>query len=786
MAKTVKTKMVPPDGGWGWVVLISALTVNLLIPGTLKSFGVLFVEFLHVFKSSSTAASWMPALCYFLYNSLGPLSSILSKKYSYKTVTLIGGAFASCGMMLSYFANSVTYLYVSYGLMVGIGAGLTYPPTIYIVTAYFEKWRGFANGLCVSGSAIGTILLPPFLQYLLDCFGYRGAVLIMGALTLNTLVCAMLYHPVEQHMKMVVIEEGMDNEGLSLDEEKCGTDKNRQSTLSIEGKQDETSKQVENLTEILDGHSSSKDQKDVEYSWKSSNVNFDQSYREEGLENEGKWKLRNDLRSSLRKLEGTSKQLENLTEILDGRSSLKSYKKNEEDATKTKVIRAANGSDKHFKPEVVGNEKPEVYRKLNEEDFSGIDREIVKNVKNLRSTLRKQEEARGEMEDNFHSYKEMENSWKNSNRKSINPSQSNLEQDGNRVKAEAASAANGNGKNSKPEMTDTQQKTEIYRKLDEANSEEALENKEPFNLERKGLRRFFGNPWSRFKKEETIFQPEVYRSISEDTLAVPEPEITIPYSLVNDEEVEVNDLEEKSEVQSPIDKSQSQEERLQVQGLAEKQVNSISTEDKSVTEKFFDFSVLRDPIYLVILISNTTSAISNVNFMILLPSYAIEEGFDKHSSAWLLSIVSALDLVGRISGSSLSDIDFVPKYYYFVGGLGLSGIALALLPMATSYTMLSFFCALFGLSSGMYIGITTVILADMLGTEKLASSYGISLFVNGVLQLIGPPICGIIFENVGSYKPIFLAFGIILILGTALWAVVPLIKRNNKKNLEAV
>lgn len=213
---------------------------------------------------------------------------------------------------------------------------------------------------------------------------------------------------------------------------------------------------------------------------------------------------------------------------------------------------------------------------------------------------------------------------------------------------------------------------------------------------------------------------------------------------------------------------------------------SSKAPDKSEETRFFDLSVLKDPIYLVILISNSTSAISNTNFMILLPSYAITEGFDKKSAALLLSIVSALDLVGRIGGASLSDIDFIPKYYYFVGGLGTSGIALALLPMATSYTMLSFFCGLFGLSSGMYIGITTVILADMLGTEKLSSSYGISLFVNGVLQLVGPPVCGIIFENVLSYKPIFLAFGIILILGTALWAAVPIIKRNNKKDLEAI
>lgn len=237
---------------------------------------------------------------------------------------------------------------------------------------------------------------------------------------------------------------------------------------------------------------------------------------------------------------------------------------------------------------------------------------------------------------------------------------------------------------------------------------------------------------------------------------------------------------------SKDDDNKKHAEESKQDNVSSKSVTSTNMLDKSEKTLFFDLSVLRNPIYLVILISNTTSAISNTNFMILLPSYAIAEGFDKNSSALLLSIVSALDLVGRISGASLSDIDFVPKYYYFVGGLGTSGIALALLPMATSYTMLSLFCGLFGLSSGMYIGITTVILADMLGTEKLSSSYGISLFVNGVLQLIGPPICGVIFENVLSYKPIFLAFGIILILGTALWAVVPLIKRNKKKDLETI
>ncbi|XP_033185360.1 monocarboxylate transporter 12 [Bombus vancouverensis nearcticus] len=569
--KSVKTKLVPPDGGWGWVVLSSALVVNLLIPGTVKSFGVLFVEFLHVFKSTSTAASWMPALCYFLYNSLGPLSSILSTRYSYKTVTIIGGAFAASGMMLSYFANSVSYLYVSYGLMVGIGAGLTFPPTVYIVTSYFERLRGFANGLCISGSAIGTIVLPPFLQYLLDCFGYRGAVLIMGALTLNTLVCGLLYHPVEQHMIMVPVEGGIDNQGLTIDE-------------PVPHKKKLTA----------------------------------------------------------------SSTIENETSCSNTRS-----KKEESSETES----------------------------------------IMNNSK-------------------------------------VNPCLKDKNED----------------------------------KDDEAKKKNTFEKGPSLNKE----------------KEDTVNCQNVDSLRRESNTS----EVLVTSNKLKNEKLELNN----TSLSKNRDEKLFESSKRELGELSEKSISGTSLTKVEVKNKrqFFDLSVLRDPIYLVILISNSTSAISNTNFMILLPSYAISQGFDKNSSALLLSIVSALDLVGRISGASLSDIDFVPKYYYFVGGLGTSGIALALLPMATSYTMLSFFCALFGLSSGMYIGITTVILADMLGTEKLSSSYGISLFVNGVLQLIGPPICGVIFETIGSYKPIFLAFGIILILGTALWAAVPLIKRSNKKSLQVV
>ena len=65
--------MVVPDGGWGWLVLFGAMLVNILIPGgAIKSFGILFVEFIEAMPGTTpTQASWIPAICYFLYSSLG-------------------------------------------------------------------------------------------------------------------------------------------------------------------------------------------------------------------------------------------------------------------------------------------------------------------------------------------------------------------------------------------------------------------------------------------------------------------------------------------------------------------------------------------------------------------------------------------------------------------------------------------------------------------------------------------------------------------------------------------
>ncbi|GAB0086651.1 monocarboxylate transporter 13 [Sergentomyia squamirostris] len=610
-------ELVPPDGGWGWLVLAGSMLVNILIPGTIKSFGILFVEFLETFDASPATAAWIPALCYFLYSSLGPVSSILSVKYSFRTVTLLGGTFAALGMILTFWASSVTYLYVSYGIFVGTGAGLAFPPTVYIVTSYFVRLRGLANGLCISGSALGSIILPPVLRYLLETFGYRGACLIMGGVTLNTWVAAIFYQPVEQHMKRV-------RKALPPPEEN-NVDEDEGIVLDL----------TANNTTSPDG-----------------------------IDGKAKFAIEDS---------GT---------------------KSPECQTPTPTHE--NGFVRSASAVVVRN-----YSR-----GSGMDGMAERNRKisvPVRDGYRHQTYAN------------------NLTDLSSTPSLSAVPE-------------------SRMSGTKLSQRFMNHR----VTSSGRLTKRSPST--------------SSFQYVSTPYHGS--------TLSIHPAEFASHLSMKSI----TNSL-------NPV----SSCARIRKDGKDIKVKNEEEELKKKEKNKFFDLSLLSDPTYLVILISNSTNAIGYTNFIILLPAYAISMGFDKSLAAYLLSIVSLLDLVGRIGGSALSDTEFIPKTWYFIGGLAISGVSLAILPLATTYTFISICCGIFGLASGVYVGITAVIMADMLGQERLTSTYGISLFVNGILQLIGPPICGLWIEQATNYESLFTTLGFILISGAALWGFMPFIRRNKRR-----
>uniref|UniRef100_A0A1B6DJ57 Major facilitator superfamily (MFS) profile domain-containing protein n=2 Tax=Clastoptera arizonana TaxID=38151 RepID=A0A1B6DJ57_9HEMI len=589
---------IPPDGGWGWLVLCGSVTVSLLIPGTIKCFGVLLVEIFEVFKPSPVAASWILSLTYFLYSSLGPFTSFLSTKYGYRIVTIFGGLFAAFGMILSYFATNIVHLYICYGILVGLGAGLSFPPGVFIVTSYFVRLRGLANGIAISGSALGSIILPPFLRFLLETYGFKGAVLIMGGLILNVLVGASFYDPVQQHLIKVRVDKNKPN---PITYKKCDI-------LAKKNKKKKSPKETPSV--------------DVQI-----------------------------------------------------------YKNNENGENNFKV-----------------NDYSAVTEPLLEDTNSKIKNGTIvsKNIQNSEST--------GQI-----------------NRKISTTS----------YMGKSVLTIGSTGQIARKTSSVSYKMPRVASAVTMSRQVSVVSNMSGSSF------RFISTPFHG------------------STLVGLNPEFSSQLAIKPEKETRWFDCLLCCKKKDHKEPKQDEEEGLYS-------------------------SLFRDPVFLIILISNASTAIGYINFTILLPTYAQTLGFDKTMGSYLLSIVSTFDLTGRIGGSALSDWLPIDKKLYYIVGLFVSGVALGCVPLGASYLYVSICSAVFGLASGTYVGITAIVMADILGEDRLASSYGVSLFVNGILQLIGPPVCGWFFEQIGVYGPIFQFLGIILISGAAVWLYLPCARRKKQ------
>lgn len=188
----------PPDGGYGWFIVFGAFSVQFWVAGLVKSYGVLYVEIMETFPSTrASVASWIPAILSALCLALAPLSSALCQRFSCRTVVFIGGIFCALGLALSYFATSLLHLLFTFGILTGIGGGLSTTPGIVIVSQYFEKHRALANGICVSGTAAGSFVLPILIKHLVEGFGFHGTILILGVCMLHVCFSATLYKPLD-------------------------------------------------------------------------------------------------------------------------------------------------------------------------------------------------------------------------------------------------------------------------------------------------------------------------------------------------------------------------------------------------------------------------------------------------------------------------------------------------------------------------------------------------------------------------------------------------------------
>lgn len=178
-----------PDGGWGWVVVLSSLVISMIADGISFSFGLLFIEFLKEFQASKSATSWIGSLFMAVPLMAGPICSALVDRYGCRSMTIIGGFISGIGFVLSTFCNNIYLMYVTFGFIAGLGLGLCYVTAVVSIAYWFDKKRTLATSLGACGTGIGTFVYAPMTQYLITEYGWRGTVLLLAGTLFNMCVC---------------------------------------------------------------------------------------------------------------------------------------------------------------------------------------------------------------------------------------------------------------------------------------------------------------------------------------------------------------------------------------------------------------------------------------------------------------------------------------------------------------------------------------------------------------------------------------------------------------------
>ncbi|XP_070156513.1 monocarboxylate transporter 12 isoform X1 [Polyergus mexicanus] len=195
---TIEVEMVvPPDGGWGWVIVAASFMCNFFVDGIIFSFGVFLNEIADAFSISKARVALVGSLQTGFYLMAGPFVSALANRYGFRLVAILGSAISCIAFVLSYFSTSIEFLYISYGAIGGIGAGLIYVPAVITTGFYFERWRALATGIAVCGSGIGAFLLAPISDILIKNFGWRGALLFQAGMLLNCAIFGAMFRPLK-------------------------------------------------------------------------------------------------------------------------------------------------------------------------------------------------------------------------------------------------------------------------------------------------------------------------------------------------------------------------------------------------------------------------------------------------------------------------------------------------------------------------------------------------------------------------------------------------------------
>ena len=175
---------------YGYIVVIAAFFIMVLMFGTRSTFGVFFKPTLNEVGWTRAQLSGAYAISVIVQGLLGIIMGGLTDRFGSRSVMTLCGFLLGLGYLLMSQINYVWQLYLFYAVIMGIGMGGSFVTPLSTVARWFVKKRGMMTGIVLAGLGTGTLIVPPVFNWLISIYGWRTSYIIMGIVALVMVILA--------------------------------------------------------------------------------------------------------------------------------------------------------------------------------------------------------------------------------------------------------------------------------------------------------------------------------------------------------------------------------------------------------------------------------------------------------------------------------------------------------------------------------------------------------------------------------------------------------------------
>ncbi|KAF6827396.1 major facilitator superfamily transporter [Colletotrichum musicola] len=191
----------PPDGGYsGWMAeheptcrLADSMLTSSTYRGFINSFGVFQTYYVELLQRPPADVSWIGSFQVFLLFFIGAFSGRLTDAGYFRPLFLCGSFFILLGIFATSWCTQYWQIFLAHGVCVGLGNGLTFCPTLAVLSTYFDKRRALAIGIAAVGSASGGLVFPSTVRQMLPQAGFPWAMRTLGFIQLATLTIGFIF-----------------------------------------------------------------------------------------------------------------------------------------------------------------------------------------------------------------------------------------------------------------------------------------------------------------------------------------------------------------------------------------------------------------------------------------------------------------------------------------------------------------------------------------------------------------------------------------------------------------